>query len=36
MTEFAYNNAKNTVTSEMLFKLNCSYHIRTSYEEDID
>ena len=36
MAEFAYNNAKNASTSYMLFKLNCEYHPRVSYEEDLD
>ncbi len=36
MTEFAYNNAKNTSTGHNPFKLNCSYHSRVSFEEDVD
>ena len=36
MAEFAYNNAKNASTGYTLFELNCGYHPRVSYEEDID
>ncbi len=36
MAEFAYNNAKNTSTGHTLFKLNCGYHPKVSFEEDID
>ena len=36
MVEFAYNNAKNTSTSHMLFKLNCGYHSQVFYKEDLD
>ncbi len=36
MTEFAYNNAKNANTGHTPFKLNCGYHSRVSFEEDID
>ena len=36
MVEFAYNNAKNASTGHTLFKLNCVYHPRISFEEDID
>ena len=36
MTEFAYNNAKNASTGHTPFELNCGYHPRVSYEEDID
>ena len=36
MTEFAYNNAKNASTSYTPFELNCGYHFRMSYEENID
>ncbi len=35
MAEFAYNNAKNASTSHTLFELNCGYHPRVSFEEDI-
>ena len=36
MAEFAYNNAKNTSTSHTPFKLNCGYHFRVLFKEDID
>ena len=36
MAEFAYNNAKNTSTGHTSFKLNCGYHPRISYKEDLD
>ncbi len=36
MAEFAYNNAKNTSTGHTLFKLNCDYHPRVFFEEDVD
>ena len=36
MAEFAYNNAKNASTGHTLFELNCGYHPRMSYEEDVD
>ena len=36
MTEFAYNNAKNTSTSRTLFELNCGYHPCIFYKEDLD
>ena len=36
MAEFAYNNAKNASTGHTPFELNCGYHPRVSYEEDID
>ncbi len=36
MAEFAYNNAKNASTSHILFELNCSYHPRVSFEEDVN
>ncbi len=36
MTEFIYNNAKNTNTSHTLFKFNCGYHPRVFFEEDVD
>ncbi len=36
MAEFAYNNAKNTSTGHTSFKLNCSYHPKISFEEDVD
>ena len=36
MTEFAYNNAKNTSTGHTPFELNCDFHPRASYEVDVD
>ncbi len=36
MAKFAYNNAKNASTGHMLFELNCGYHPRASYKEDVD
>ena len=36
MAEFAYNNTKNTNTSHTPFELNCGYHSRVSFKEDID
>ena len=36
MAKFAYNNAKNASTSHILFKLNCGYHFRVSFGEDVD
>ena len=36
MAEFAYNNAKNASTSNTPFELNCGYHLRVSYKEDLD
>ena len=36
MAEFAYNNAKNASTDFTPFKLNCEYHLRVSYREDLD
>ena len=36
MTEFAYNNAKNASTGYTLFELNCSYHSRVFYKENVD
>ena len=36
MAEFAYNNAKHASTGYTSFELNCGYHLRVSYEEDID
>ncbi len=36
MTEFAYNNAKNTSNGYTPFKLNCGYYPRVSFEEDVD
>ena len=36
MAEFAYNNAKNASTGHMPFELNCGFHPRMSYKEDVD
>ncbi len=36
MAEFAYNNAKNAGTGHIPFELNCDYHLRVSFEEDVD
>ena len=36
MAEFAYNNAKNASTNHTLFKINCGYHPRISFEKDTD
>ncbi len=36
MAEFAYNNTKNVSTNHIPFKLNCGYHSRVFFEEDID
>ena len=35
MAKFTYNNTKNASTSYILFKLNCSYYLRISYEEEV-
>ncbi len=36
MAKFTYNNAKNTSTGHTLFELNCDYHPRVSFKEDVD
>ena len=36
MAEFAYNNAKNASTGFTPFELNCGYHPRVFYEENLD
>ncbi len=36
MAEFAYYNAKNASTGHTPFELNCGYHPRVSFEEDVD
>ena len=36
MAEFVYNNAKNASTGHMPFELNCGYHLRMSYEDDVN
>ena len=36
MVEFAYNNAKNANIGQTSFKLNCGYHPRVFFKEDVD
>ena len=36
MAEFAYNNAKNASIGHTPFELNCGYHPRMSYKEEVD
>ncbi len=36
ITEFTYNNAKNANTGHTPFELNCGYHPRVSFEEDVN
>ena len=36
MAEFAYNNSRNASTGHTPFKLNCGYHPRMSYKEEVD
>ena len=36
MAEFAYNNSKNVSTGQMPFELNCGYHSRLLYEENVN
>ena len=36
MAKFAYNNSKNASTGHTLFELNCGYHPRVFFEEDVD
>ena len=36
MPEFAYNNAKNASIGHTPFELNCGYHPRISYENNVD
>ena len=36
MAEFAYNNAKDASTGHTPFELNCGYHLRILYEEEVD
>ena len=36
MAEFVYNNAKNASSGHTPFKLNCGYHPRMLYEDDVD
>ena len=36
MAEFAYKNAKNTNIGHTLFELNCGYHLKVFFKEDVD
>ncbi len=36
IAEFAYNNAKNASTGHTPFELNCGYHLRVSFEENVN
>ncbi len=36
MAEFTKNNAKNASTGHTPFELNCGYHPRVSFKEDVD
>ena len=36
MAEFVYNNTMNASTGHMPFELNCGYHPRMLYKEDVD
>ena len=36
MAEFAYNNVKNAGTGHTPFELNCRYHPRMSYKDDVN
>ena len=36
MAEFAYNNTKHASIRYIFFELNCGYHPRVFYKEDID
>ena len=36
MAEFAYNNAKNASSSHTLFELNCGYHPRMLYKDNVN
>ena len=36
MVEFAYDNSKNASTGHMPFELNCGYHLRILYKNEID
>ena len=36
MAKFAYNNAKNASTGHTPFELNCGYHPRMSYKEEVN
>ncbi len=36
IAEFAYNNTKSASTGHILFELNCGYHSRVSFKEDVN
>ena len=36
MVEFVYNNAQNASIGHTLFELNCDYHLKVFFKEDID
>ena len=36
MAVFAYNNDRNASTGHTHFELNCGYHFRMSYKEDVN
>ena len=36
MAKFTYNNAKNASTGHTPFELNCGYHPKVLFKEDID
>ncbi len=36
MAEFAYNNAWSTSTRHTSFELNCGYHFKVLFKEDVD
>ena len=36
IAEFAYNNAKNASTGHTPFELNCNFHPRVCFEDDVD
>ena len=36
MAKFAYNNAKHPSKGYTPFELNCGYHLRVSYEDDVN
>ena len=36
ITKFAYNNIKNASTNHTIFKLNCGYHPKITFEKNID
>ena len=36
MAKFTYNNAKNASTGHIPFELNCGYHPKVLFKEDVD